>query len=78
MTSAFSVLYFQWCRGAESNCGHTDFQSKAPQKAILHHFQLLKYQTVTNPKLDFVGVYWIMLGYDGYNLVTVFFFWVES
>ena len=40
-------------------------------KAIAHHFQLIKYQAVTKVKLDFVCLYWIILGYDGYSLVTV-------
>jgi hypothetical protein len=39
--------------------------------AISHHFQTLTYQPLPGTMLEYVRLCWVILGCDGYNLVTV-------
>ena len=45
-------LIFQWCRGAESNCGHVDFQSTAlPTELPRHADAFLQIKRLETPGL---------------------------
>jgi hypothetical protein len=48
-----------------------DFKSIYEIQAISHHFQVLIYQLLTRVKLEYVGLRWVILGFDGYKMVTV-------
>jgi hypothetical protein len=48
-----------------------DFKSTSVIQEIFHHFQVLIYQVLTRVKLGYVGLCWVIFGFDGYNIVTV-------
>jgi hypothetical protein len=48
-----------------------DFKSIIAIQAIFHHFQVLIYQVLTKVKLEYVGLCWVIFGFDGYKIVTV-------
>jgi hypothetical protein len=50
--------------------GPGDFESLIGTWAISHYFQLLRYQALTRAMLDYVGLCWVILGFDGYKMVT--------
>ena len=40
-------------------------------RAISHHFQALTDQGLLWTMLEYVGLCWVIFGFDGYNMVTV-------
>jgi|GEM_PF-4134076 len=60
-----------WCRGAELNCGHADFQSEPDLQRFPIRNQSPISQSLTYHKLDFIRFCWVILGSDRCSLATV-------
>ncbi len=56
MLNSFVLRLFPWCRGAESNCGHADFQTSKDDfiKSVIPANYAVSLAFFVPMKLDFV------------------------